>query len=100
MPTPTPPTRATPTVSASLRPLQIDVVLRGIPGLTWLRLAIGGERIVPGHGWMLHGLVRRDTLTIRGRGLVVAALPARMAPMDVLRDRDRRSTPSGRNNAP
>lgn len=52
------------------------LILRCIPGLTWLQLCPtrGAE---PGHHWQYRGLIRRDTFTVRGWGLVVLAMPKR-----------------------
>lgn len=51
-----------------------DVVLRGVPGHHWVRIAVtrGAE---PGHGWLYQRIVRRDTFTVHGVGLVVLRMP-------------------------
>ena len=54
------------------------MIIRWIPGLVWLQLHVSCT-IEPGHHWMYGGIVRRDTLTVRGRGLVVLAMPRRSA---------------------
>lgn len=54
------------------------IILRWIPGLTWLQIGWSWNgKCEPGHAWMYRGLVRRDTFTLRGRGLVVMAMPKR-----------------------
>jgi hypothetical protein len=69
------------------------VTTRRVPGLVWLRLHLRLRRdrhltptdirrgasgyIEPGHGWLYAGLIRRDTFTVAGRGLVVMFMPKR-----------------------
>lgn len=48
--------------------------IRGIPGYRWVRVFVGRVRN-PGHAWLYSGLVRRDTLTGRGWGLIVMRMP-------------------------
>jgi hypothetical protein len=63
------------------------VTTRRVPGLVWLRLDRhltptdirrgASGYIEPGHGWLYAGLIRRDTFTVAGRGLVVMFMPKR-----------------------
>ncbi len=53
-----------------------DLVIRRVPRHHWVRLA-ATTRIEPGHGWLYGNLVRRDTATIRGIGLVLMRIPHR-----------------------
>lgn len=53
------------------------LIIRWIPGLTWLQIC-PTRRAKPGHKWMYRGLVRRDTFTVHGWGVVLLALPSRI----------------------
>lgn len=58
----------------------LDLTIRRVPGFIWLRLSLSlSGHCEPGHAWMYQGIVRRDTLTICGRGLVVTAMPKKEA---------------------
>lgn len=48
--------------------------MRWIPRHVWVRVATG-RRIGPGHRWMYGGIVRRDTFSVRGWGVVVMRMP-------------------------
>jgi hypothetical protein len=48
--------------------------IRGIPGHYWIRLFVGRVRH-PGHRWMYSGIVRRDTFTLLGWGLILMRMP-------------------------
>jgi hypothetical protein len=51
-----------------------DVTVRWVPGHVWVRLALS-RKAEPGHRWMYSGIIRRDTFTVRGWGLVVMRMP-------------------------
>lgn len=49
---------------------------RRVPGLTWLTVTLTlSGRCQPGHGWIVQGIVRRDTFVVGGRGFVLTAMP-------------------------
>jgi hypothetical protein len=49
--------------------------IRWIPRHVWWRVFIGRVRH-PGHKWMYRGIVRRDTFTMFGWGLIVMRMPS------------------------
>lgn len=52
------------------------IILRCIPGHHWVCLSYGAG-ILPGHHWIYRGLIRRDTFTVFGRGIVFSRMPLR-----------------------
>ncbi len=55
------------------------VTIRGIPRYHWWVIHIGRVR-QPGHRWMMRGIVRRDTFSVLGWGLVVMRMPTEYDP--------------------
>lgn len=51
--------------------------IRRVPRHYWWRVFIGRVRH-PGHRWMYDGIVRRDTFTVWGWGLIVMRMPRRL----------------------
>jgi hypothetical protein len=56
-----------------------DILTRKIPRHHWVRLT-AGTHIEPGHHWRYANLIRRDTLTVNGVGLVLTRMPTRKEP--------------------
>jgi hypothetical protein len=52
--------------------------IRWIPRHYWWRVFVGRVRH-PGHAWLYGGLIRRDTFTVGGWGVVVMRMPHRVA---------------------
>lgn len=55
-----------------------DWVTRRLPRHHWLRLSAGWmPNCEPGHGWLYHGIIRRDAWTLGPIGFVVMRMPRR-----------------------